>query len=346
MTASTVTDLIRDEASTFLSACALEFGWEPGRHRHRLAEVLDEVAGTGTYTHTAEEVRFGAKLAWRNHTRCIGKLYWRTLTVVDARTAAGAEEAADRLRAHLRLAYNNGRIRPVITVFAPGGPRIRNGQLVQYAGDPASAGLAALAREAGWRGGGGRFDRLPVLLEHPGGALTRHEMPVGACPDVPITHPELPWFAELGLRWYACPTVSDMRLEIGGVSYPAAPFTGWYVATEIGTRNFGDTARYDLLPEVARRLGLDTRDNRTMWRDRAIVELNRAVLTSYEAAGVRIVDHHTMADQFHRYVAARRREGADVNAEWSWMVPPTAASATPVFHETYDPTVVSPNFYR
>ena len=130
MTASTATDLIRDEASTFLSACAPEFGWEADRHRHRLAEVLDEVAGTGTYTHTAEELRFGAKLAWRNRPRCVGKLCWRTLTVVDARTAAGAEEVADRLRAHLRLAYNNGRIRPVITVLAPGGPRICNGQFV------------------------------------------------------------------------------------------------------------------------------------------------------------------------------------------------------------------------
>lgn len=65
-----------------------------------------------------------------------------------------------------------------------------------------------------------------------------------------LTHaraPRLQWFAELGLRWYALPAVSNMLLEIGGLEFPAAPFSGWYMSTEIGTRNLCDPHRYNIL---------------------------------------------------------------------------------------------------
>ena len=48
-------------------------------------DVIAEIAETGTYTHTTEELTVGARLAWRHNTRCIGKLYWRGLTVRDFR---------------------------------------------------------------------------------------------------------------------------------------------------------------------------------------------------------------------------------------------------------------------
>ena len=71
---------------------------------------------------------------------------------------------------------------------------------------------------------------------------------------MPLSHPEYRWFAGLGLRWHAVPAISNMRLEIGGIDYPAAPFNGWYMGTEIGARNLADADRYDLLPVVADRL--------------------------------------------------------------------------------------------
>ena len=52
--------------------------------------------------------------------------------------------------------------------------------------------------------------------------------------EVAITHPELPEFEDLQLKWYAVPMISDMKLEIGGIDYVAAPFNGWYMGTEIG----------------------------------------------------------------------------------------------------------------
>lgn len=69
--------------------------------------------------------------------------------------------------------------------------------------------------------------------------------------DVMPNTPRLEWFAALGLRWYALPAVSNMLLEIGGLEFPAAPFSGWYMSTEIGMRNLCDPHRYNIL-EVQR----------------------------------------------------------------------------------------------
>ena len=54
------------------------------------------------------------------------------------------------------------------------------------------------------------------------------------------------WFAGLGLRWYALPAVSNVMMDMGGMEFPAAPFSGWYMGTEIG-RDLGDVNRYNLL---------------------------------------------------------------------------------------------------
>ncbi|MEU7166161.1 nitric oxide synthase oxygenase [Streptomyces morookaense] len=318
----------------------------------RLAEVAEEISRTGTYRHTPEELEFGAKVAWRNSVRCIGRLYWRSLTVRDRRDVNTAEEIAEEAVRHLQQSTNGGRIRPYVTVFAPDapgrpGPRIHNAQLVRYAGysrpdgsvlgDPVSVELTALAQGLGWPGGPGTpFDVLPLVVEGCGEKPRWFELPDSAVLQVPLEHPEFDWFVQLGLRWYAVPAVSDMRLEIGGVGYPLAPFNGWYMGTEIGARNLADTARYDLLPQIARLMGLDVSRDRSLWKDRALVELNVAVLHSFERAGVAMSDHHTEARRFLDHVAREERAGRQVGADWSWIVPPLSGAATPVFHRYYD----------
>ena len=322
-------------------------------HRPRLRQVLDEIDRTGTYGHTPEELAFGARLAWRNAARCIGRLYWRSLVVRDLRHLSSADDIAEQCFEHLRLATNGGRIRPMVSVFAPDGPgrpaaRIVNPQLVRYAGhpvegggcvgDPAGAPLAARARALGWKCGEERFEVLPLLVQERPDAQPRwYEVPDDAALEVELTHPDHGWFAELGLRWYAVPAISDMTLEVGGVHYPAAPFNGWYMGTEIGARNLADADRYDLLAEVAGRLGLDTSSARTLWRDRALVELNVAVLHSFQEADVTMADHHTESERFLRHVEREKRLGRPTPADWSWIVPPVSGGLTPVYHRYYDP---------
>ena len=334
----------------------------------RLAQALAEISRYGTYQHTQTELVFGARVAWRNSNRCIGRLYWRSLRIRDRRHITAADAVAAECVAHLREATNGGKIRPVITVFAPDtpfhrGPRVHNSQLVRYAGhlradgailgDPVNVAHTVRARTLGWSVyPRTAFDPLPLMVSpgHRAGGTgsgpTAFPLPPDAVLEVPLTHPALPWFAELGLRWHAVPAVSDMCLEIGGICYRAAPFNGWYLGTEIGARNLADEDRYDLLPEIAKRLGLDVTTERSLWRDRALVELNLAVLHSYDRAGVTLADHHNESRRFLSHLAKEERSGRAVPADWTWIVPPVSGGATPVFRRYYDNPDLRPAFVR
>jgi nitric-oxide synthase len=354
--------------STFVATEAERFLWETYAERPelgdpvpRIDEVRAEIAETGTYTHTTAELSHGARLAWRNNSRCIGRLYWNSLVVRDYRHIEDTAGVFDECVAHLRVATNGGRIRPVVTVFAPDtptrrGPRIRNDQLIRYAGwhtpqlgrigDPITLDVTRAAERLGWQPTRTDFEVLPLIVDQADGLREGFELPDDAVLQVPITHPTLPWFAELGLRWYAVPALSDMDLVIGGVTYGCAPFSGWYMGTEIGARNLADVQRYDMLPTIGRRLGLDLSSERTLWRDRALVELNVAVLHSYEQAGVTMTDHHTESERFLNHLAAEKRQGRSTPGNWSWLVPPISGSLSPVFHRYYDENESCPAFVK
>ncbi|GAA3663627.1 nitric oxide synthase oxygenase [Nonomuraea antimicrobica] len=345
------------EAERFIRLFHAEHPSAGGLHA-RLRDVARDVARHGTYAHTYEELAFGARVAWRNSNRCIGRLYWRSLKVRDRRQVRTAEGVAVECVAHLREATGNGKIRPTITVLAPDtpalrGPRVLNDQLIRYAGyrtadgvvgDPRNVALTETAQSLGWRGRGGRFDVLPVVIQPGLGDPLLCNLPGDAVLEVPLAHPDYPWFEELGLRWHAVPAISDMCLEIGGICYPCAPFNGWYMGTEIGVRNLADADRYDQLAVVAERLGLDTSRERSLWRDHALVELNVAVLHSFELAGVTMSDHHTESRRFLTHLAREEKAGRVCPADWSWIVPPLSGGATPVFHRYYDSRVLTPAF--
>jgi nitric-oxide synthase len=331
-----------------------------GPVKDRLRGVLAEIEQTGTYTHTPEELTFGARVAWRNSSRCIGRFYWKSLRVRDRRNVDTAAGVAEECVEHLRVATNDGRIRPTITMFAPDrpgepAPRIHNDQLIRYAGyvqedgtvvgDPAYVDLTRTAQRLGWRGRGTGFDVLPLLLEAKGD-LIRYDLPPEVILEVPLRHPEHSWFADLGLKWHATPAIANMDLEIGGVTYPCAPFNGWYMGSEIGARNFADLDRYNQLQVIAERLGLDASTDRSLWRDQALVTLNVAVLHSFAEDGVTMTDHHTEARRFMMHLEREERSGRVCPADWSWIVPPLSGAATPVFHRYYDEVRLTPEFTR
>ena len=327
----------------------------------RLTQVQTEIAHEGIYWHSSEELTSGAQLAWRNSTRCIGRLHWQSLLVRDLRHLTRAEEVFEALVEHLVLATNGGKIRSVISVFAPqvpgtSGIRIWNPQLIRYAGyrhpdgsiigDPAHVVLTEAIQRLGWRPEHHTpFDILPLVIQMPNAAPRYFELPSEVVLEVPLSHPDYTWFAELGLKWHALPVISNMRLEIGGISYPAAPFNGWYMGTEVGARNLGDEGRYHLLPMIAARMGLDIHADRSLWKDRALVELNIAVLSSFARHGVTMVDHHTASRQFVLHQQREELAGRCVYADWGWIVPPLSASTTPVFHRPYDNRELTPNFF-
>ncbi len=341
------------EAEDFLRLFHDETGGGEERLRERLEQVRAEIRETGTYRHTTAEVEFGARVAWRNSARCIGRLYWQGLRVRDRRDVDGAAAIAGECVTHLREATRDGRIRSTITVFAPDGPagpgaKIHNDQLIRYAGyrlgdgsvlgDPRYADFTETVQDHGWRPPErkGSFDVLPLLIESEPGERRLFRLPPDAVLEVPLSHPDHRWFAGLGLRWHAVPAISNMRLVIGGITYPAAPFNGWYLGTEVGARNLADADRYDLLPVIADLMGLSTASERTLWRDRALVELTLAVQHSFDAAGVTVADHHSESRHFLAHLAKEERAGRRCQAEWSWIVPPLSGGQTAVFHRYYD----------
>lgn len=351
-------DAIFKESESFIRESYAELGKSERETWQRLEEVRKSIEATGTYSHTTEELEYGTKVAWRNNSRCIGRLFWQTLHVFDQRKLRTEKEIANALLHHIDYATNGGNIRPGITVFAPdyAGCHIRiwNHQLIRYAGyktaagivgDPASIDFTKQCQRLGWKGKGTPFDVLPLVIQINGEEPQWFEIPEEMVLEVPLTHPDIKDFTKLNLKWYAVPIISDMRLEIGGISYPAAPFNGWYMGTEIGSRNLADAQRYNQLPKVAEVMGLNRNTHTSLWKDRAMVELNAAVLHSYKKYGVSIVDHHTASEQFMRFVSKEEESGRSVNGRWSWLIPPLSPSASPVWHRSFKEAHLKPGYF-
>ncbi|MBM7715104.1 nitric-oxide synthase [Bacillus thermophilus] len=347
------------EAAHFINNCYSELGISKEKQLKRIEEIKNEINATGTYVHKTFELEHGAKMAWRNSNRCIGRLLWNRLHVFDARHVQTADDAYKTLIKHIEYATNNGKIRPTITIFAPrkngkNPIRVWNHQLIRYAGykegdqvigDSTSIKLTNMCVKMGWRGNKTPFDILPLVVQEYGEEPKLYEIPKEMVKEVPITHPELTGFSKLDIRWYAVPIISDMRLEIGGIDYPLAPFNGWYMGTEIGARNLADEDRYHLLPKVAEIMGLDIQSNRSLWMDKALIELNIAVLHSYEKAGVTIVDHHTAAKQLKQFEENEIKSGRPVTGDWTWLIPPISPATTHIFHKPYNNEILTPNYF-
>ena len=341
------------EAESFLSLCYHELGKEQEINA-RMEEIREEIIQTGTYEHTFEELIHGAKIAWRNSNRCIGRLFWNSLHVFDARDALTEEAIINNLFHHISYATNEGRILPTITIFHPDRVRMYNHQLIRYAGyeteygtigDKHSIPFTKFCEQLGWHGNNGHYDLLPLVFSIDGKPPVWRTIPKELVKEVEIEHPDIP-LHHLNMKWYGVPIISDMRLEIGGISYHCAPFNGWYMGTEIGARNLADKDRYDFLPGVAEVMGLDTSLNRYLWKDKALVELNIAVLHSYKKQGVTIVDHHTAAEQFKRFERLEAQSGRSLTGDWTWLIPPISPAATHIFHQNFINEIRTPNYFH
>ena len=309
---------------------------------------------------SAIDLQTDAQGAWRNSVRCSGRARWRSLRVIDARSTNSVEECFDALFEHLKRADANRSTESFITVFPEFDPdqaetRIWNHQLIRYAGyqasdgsvlgDPMNVHLTQIAIDLGWQPPHqrSRFDILPIILQFRG-KLHLRPIPKEYLAEITIRHPEHPAIESLGLRWYAIPVVSDMLFASEQAIYPAAPFSGHYVSTEIAARNLADLKRYNQLPQIAAAIGLDPSKHAKFWIDRALVALNEAVLWSFEGAGYRIVDHHTVTSEFANFCKKEDRNQRTVHGDWPWLIPPMSSASTPIFFRSFEPKIELPNF--
>lgn len=308
----------------------------------------------GTYTLSTEEIIFGAQVAWRNSNKCIGRLFWQSLQVFDRRELLQEEQIAQALFEHIDYATNGGKIRPAISVFAPDRVRIWNHQLIRYAGyetengiigDPHSIDFTKEVQRHGWQGEGTAFDVLPLMIQVDERDPQIFDLPKQSVLQVPIEHPQHPDFQKLQLKWYAVPIIADMVFDCAGVKFQAAPFNGWYMGTEIGARNFADVKRYNQLALVADNMNIPRDGNISLWKDRALVELNVAVLHSFKKYGVSVIDHHTAAQQFKLFQQKEQEQQRQVTGNWTWLIPPMSPATTHIFHEPIANVIQKPNYF-
>jgi nitric-oxide synthase len=324
-----------DQAMSFQSLMEREVG-QPRDERR--AAVAREVGRWGTYSHTPEELEKGSWLAWLHAVNCPGRLPNDLLQVRDKRHLSDPRAVAQACLDHLRLSTREGRIRPLITVFAADGWRFWNRQLCGYAGyrqrdgsvvgDAANCDLTEAIQRLGWQGPGGGWDLLPLVVQRAGGRPHVFQVARTDVLEVPITHPEYAWFEDLELRWYALPAICDMALEIGGIRYTAVPFSGWYALAEIVEDLAHADRRPATLPAIAARMP------KRLGRDRALHELAVAVLDSYRRARVAIVDHETVLGQFDRFVRRQWEEGREVYACRHKVVPPMGTTSMSMYHHS------------
>lgn len=341
-------------AQEFIDQVAEELAWPETTRDKRWSEIVHEIRATGSYTHTFEELEYGARLAWRNAPKCIGRISWKNLIVRDRRHVVDPDEMFAECVEHLRAATNGGNIEIVLTLFRPTrpgerwGPRIWNSQLIRYAGYPmpdgsvlgdrANLDLTAAIRKLGWTPPADPtdFDILPLVVDMPGHEPRIYHLDPSDVLEVPITHPTTPAIGDLGLKWCAVPAIANFRMEVGGINYGCLPFNGWFMGTEIA-RNLWEDKRYDRAEAIADALGLDTSSEATLWRDRAFLELNVAIVHSFQQARVTLVDHQTASRQFMIHDLREKKAGRECPAQWSWIAPAAGGSTTPVWHhETRD----------
>ena len=149
-------ETVLSRANIFLDQCYAELGLMDALTA-RKSEVELEIKETGSYEHTIRELAHGCRMAWRNSNRCIGRLYWKSLKVVDAREINEPSHVFDSLQNHLDLAFNKGEVLSVITVFSPKADfQLLNHQLIRFAGhgngigDPAEEGFTKTCNQLGW----------------------------------------------------------------------------------------------------------------------------------------------------------------------------------------------------
>ncbi|XP_034100432.2 nitric oxide synthase isoform X1 [Drosophila albomicans] len=353
-------DLVLEHAKDFLDQYFTSIKRSSSAaHETRWKQVRQSIETTGHYQLTETELIYGAKLAWRNSSRCIGRIQWSKLQVFDCRYVTTTSGMFEAICNHIKYATNKGNLRSAITIFpqrtdAKHDYRIWNNQLISYAGykqtdgkiigDPMNVEFTEVCTKLGWKGKGSEWDILPLVVSANGHDPDYFDYPPELILEVPLSHPKFEWFSDLGLRWYALPAVSSMLFDVGGIQFTATTFSGWYMSTEIGCRNLCDTNRRNMLETVALKMNLDTRTPTSLWKDKAVVEMNIAVLHSYQSRNVTIVDHHTASESFMKHFENESKLRNGCPADWIWIVPPLSGSITPVFHQEMALYYLKPSF--
>merc|ERR1719300_1855140 len=93
-------------------------------------------------------------------------------------------------------------------------------------------------------------------------------------------------------------------------------------------------------------MGLDTSTNISLWKDKVSVEMNYAILHSFQKAGVSIVDQFSASEQFQEHFNNEVRERGGCPADWVWLTPSLSGSLTTLWHQEMLHYHLTPSYER
>ena len=79
-------------------------------------------------------------------------------------------------------------------------------------------------------------------------------------------------------------------------------------------------------------MGLDTRTNSSLWKDRALLELNYSIIYSFQRSNITITDHHSASESFMKHTENENKLRGGCPSDWVWLVPPMSSHISPLFH--------------
>jgi hypothetical protein len=103
----TVIGSSRDELKGFLELFFTE-QQRPDLLAARWAEIEAAFADQKQPALSRAELEHAGRVAWRNSTRCIGRLFWKSLIVRDMRHLEAEDDIVASLIEHLKVAFNGG----------------------------------------------------------------------------------------------------------------------------------------------------------------------------------------------------------------------------------------------
>jgi sulfite reductase alpha subunit-like flavoprotein/ankyrin repeat protein len=83
---------------------------------------------------------------------------------------------------------------------------------------------------------------------------------------------------------------------------------------------------------VAEKMGVSCSDGfGNLWKDRAALVINEAVLYSFQSCGLGIVEHQTLLHQFWDWYNLELKSRGYCPGNWKWIIPPFGASLSPCY---------------
>ena len=93
-------------------------------------------------------------------------------------------------------------------------------------------------------------------------------------------------------------------------------------------------------------MDLDTSRNGTLWKDKALIELNIAVLHSFKNKELVLLITILFAQQFQQFEKQEVACGRVVTGNWVWLIPPLSPATTHIYHKPYPNEILKPNFFH